>query len=159
VSAPTKARASTSGVSVGAGILGDLAGAPASEQQELLVDHVLDVVTVILRLPDSARPAANAGLFDLGLDSLMALDFRRQLQTSLELEEELPATLIFDCPNADAIAQFLANERLDIDGSDAAPTSPMSESNDASVSDDDIAEMSDEDIEALLLQRLDADKG
>jgi acyl carrier protein len=48
------------------------------------------------------------GFFDLGLDSLTALELKNSLQTSLDCV--LPSTLTFDYPTVAALIDYLANE-------------------------------------------------
>lgn len=128
-----------------------LLDAPDNERFDILVDHVLNLVTAILRLPD--RPDARAGLFDLGLDSLMALDFRRRLAVSLDLDTKLPATLIFDHPNAEAIARYLESDWLRLPKEQAA-AGDAAEAASGALSDDELAALSDEEVEELLARRL-----
>lgn len=133
-----------------------LLDAPDEERFDLLVEHVLTLVTAILRLPE--RPDARAGLFDLGLDSLMALDFRRKLAASLDLDAKLPATLIFDCPNAEAIARHLESEWLQLPA-DPVQVAPAAGPTSGTLSDDELAALSDEEVEALLARRLESGTG
>jgi acyl transferase domain-containing protein/SAM-dependent methyltransferase len=144
---------------VQSGVLDNLRDAPDAERRDLLIDHVIELVCVILRIPQQNAPDGRAGLFDLGLDSLMALDFRRRLASSLQLPQELPATLIFDYPNAEAIAGYL-DELLAVPGGEkrtaAAEETPAEAVVPQSVSASSLADLSDEDVEAMLLERLDA---
>jgi acyl carrier protein len=65
--------------------------------------------------PEDVAPRGR--LFDLGLDSLLAIDLKSRLENELGLE--LPGSLLFDYPTAEALAEYLAS-RL---GGDA-PTAP-----------------------------------
>ena len=66
-----------------------------------------DVVQESLRevLGDVEIPDWQTGFFELGMDSLTAMDFRTRLETKLSLE--LPSTLAFDYPNVNALTQLL----------------------------------------------------
>ena len=46
------------------------------------------------------------GFLDLGMDSLMAVEFRNRLNRGLGLEPPLPATALFDHPNIRSLAQL-----------------------------------------------------
>jgi phthiocerol/phenolphthiocerol synthesis type-I polyketide synthase D len=94
-----------------------LRGSPARQGRSLLVGHVRDEVVRVLRLAPSVVVDLRRGLFDMGLDSLMALELRSRLQASLACE--IPATLVFERPSIEAIAGHLA-ERLGLDGSPGA---------------------------------------
>jgi acyl carrier protein len=50
------------------------------------------------------------GFFDLGMDSLMAVELKNRLQTSLH--HALPTTLAFDYPSVEALGEYLAKEVL-----------------------------------------------
>ncbi|MEL6938587.1 MAG: acyl carrier protein, partial [Cyanobacteria bacterium J06598_1] len=51
------------------------------------------------------------GFFDLGMDSLTALELKNSLQTDLGLS--LPSTLAFDYPTVDALIAYLATQLID----------------------------------------------
>ncbi|MEM9304046.1 MAG: SDR family NAD(P)-dependent oxidoreductase, partial [Pseudomonadota bacterium] len=80
------------------------ATAPAG-QRELLDQHVCARVASVLGLSTAALDR-RAGFFDLGLDSLTALELKNALQTDLGLT--LPNTLVFDYPTVDALLTHLA---------------------------------------------------
>jgi acyl transferase domain-containing protein/SAM-dependent methyltransferase len=129
------------------------AGSPG-ERLELLVDYVRGHVMAILRLDGGHTVDRRQRLMDLGLDSLMAVELRNALGTGLGLTRTLPATLMFDHPTIEAIARYLDAEHS---GSPAAAGPPPGDGDqpvDARV--DEIAAMSDDDVAALLLKRLES---
>ena len=82
-----------------------MASAPASLRHDLLVDFVQQEVATVLALQDAWTGAASTGLFDLGMDSLMAVELKRRLERGVG--QPLPSTLTFNYPNIDALAGFL----------------------------------------------------
>jgi acyl carrier protein len=61
-----------------------------------------------MALPAGELPDPEHGLFAMGLDSLMAVELKNQL--SLAAGKDLPASLLFNCPNISALADFLIGE-------------------------------------------------
>jgi acyl transferase domain-containing protein len=126
-----------------------------AERIDLLRDFVRDRVMRILKLPTDAPPGRHDRLMDIGFDSLMAVQLRNQLATGLALGRALPATLMFDHPTIDAIAAYLldrvapAVELL----AGVAPT-PAASAIPAVLGAAAVAAMSDQEIEALLMERL-----
>jgi SAM-dependent methyltransferase len=123
--------------------------AAPSENRELLVEFVRSHVMKVLRRDASDSIERRQRLMDLGMDSLMAVELRNALSWELELPQALPATLIFDYPNVEAIAEYLASQVLTLDGdsseSQPAEIRPVLPS---------IEDLSDEEVERLLLEKL-----
>ncbi|MGH9826752.1 MAG: SDR family NAD(P)-dependent oxidoreductase, partial [Blastocatellia bacterium] len=67
----------------------------------------------VLGLQSAVEVGPNVGLFELGMDSLMALEFRGRLESAVG--RSLPATLAFDYPSAAAIAEFILCDVLSFD--------------------------------------------
>ncbi|WP_396230621.1 type I polyketide synthase [Frankia sp. ACN1ag] len=88
-----------------------LAAPPGRFRRAVLVAHCTEVAAQVLRL-DAARVDVTAPLAAMGFDSLMSLELRRRLETSLQIE--LPATVAWRFPTIDALVPFLA-DRLEID--------------------------------------------
>ncbi len=86
-----------------------LAAAPPGERRRLLEDRLRAIVGEVLRL-DPAEIDPRVGFFDLGMDSLMAVELRRHLEAALGCS--LPATLAMDRPRLGELADFLLGEVL-----------------------------------------------
>ena len=126
---------------------------PVSEHDGLLRDLVRQKAMQVLRLAEDQTPGSNDRLMDLGFDSLMAVQLRGLLGEALGLSITLPATLLFDHPTIAAIASFLAT-RLDLSVTDAPPLPAVHQRTENVERENEIASMSDESVEALLMQRL-----
>jgi acyl transferase domain-containing protein/NADPH:quinone reductase-like Zn-dependent oxidoreductase/NAD(P)-dependent dehydrogenase (short-subunit alcohol dehydrogenase family)/SAM-dependent methyltransferase/acyl carrier protein len=91
--------------------------APVGERRALLDRCVCDRVGRVLGF-QADRLDRSAGLFDLGLDSLTALELKNGLQRDLGLD--LPSTLVFDYPTVDGLLGHLADLVLKDQGDSAA---------------------------------------
>jgi len=126
------------------------------ERLDLLRELARQQVMHVLRLDPSSPPALHDRLMDLGMDSLMAVQLRNGLGRALDLKRALPSTLMFDHPTIAAIAVHLL-ERL----ADAVPAPSATAPASATTASEPlaalaIAELSDEDIARLLDERLEA---
>ena len=131
---------------------GEINAAAPSERRALLVAVVRETVMKVLRLGQDEPPAGNARLMDLGFDSLMAVQLRNELSNGLGLDRPLPATLVFDRPTIEAIATHLGGVLFPEErpAEAAAATQRSEPSLDAAA----LADMSDADVELLLLDKL-----
>ncbi|AGC46259.1 non-ribosomal peptide synthetase [Myxococcus stipitatus DSM 14675] len=87
-----------------------LKGQQRNRQQETLFDHIHQQVAQVLGLDAAKQMSGGLGLFDAGLDSLLAIELRNRLQTSLGVERPLAATLVFEHPSIDSLTEHLATE-------------------------------------------------
>jgi SAM-dependent methyltransferase len=122
---------------------------PASERQQKLVALVRQKLAGALRTaePESLDPRRK--LVEFGVDSLMAIDFRNRLSEALQLATPLRATLVYEYPTIESLAEFL--DTLIV------PKNSFTESAGAALEEErakELQEMSDADAEALLLKRL-----
>jgi acyl carrier protein len=88
--------------------LESLRSAPAKARHKLLVEHIQAHVVDVMRLESRDAVDWRRGLFEIGMDSLMALELKNRLQASLGLS--IPATLAFNYPTVDAIGGYLAEQ-------------------------------------------------
>jgi acyl transferase domain-containing protein/SAM-dependent methyltransferase len=131
-----------------------LTDALPDDRLEVVRDFVREHVVRVLKLDATEPPGRHERLMDLGLDSLMAVQLRNQLAKGAALERPLPATVMFDYPTIEELARHLL-ERLAppaelASAPMAAPVTAAAPELGAAA----IAAMSDEQIEALLLERL-----
>jgi len=92
---------------------------------------------------------------ELGVTSLVAVEFARHLERSLDLPTRLPATLIFDCPTIEAIADFLLEKVLALDKpTERLSRDPGTVEENEKVSTEQLKKLPDEQVEALLLKKL-----
>ena len=137
------------------GLRVQLAQAVVGEREDMLVSYVRGHVARVLKL-DATELHRRQRLMDLGLDSLMALEVRSAVAAGLGLAKGLPATLIFDYPTVEAIAGFLDHELFG-NGNEGPQRNggPGAEAADElSVAAARIEGLSEDDAEALLLQKL-----
>ncbi|HEY1403340.1 MAG TPA: type I polyketide synthase, partial [Pyrinomonadaceae bacterium] len=125
------------------------AAAPAARKRQLMrfiQTEVAQVLGLGSQLPDPEQ-----GFFEMGMDSLLSLEFKARLET--ELARSLPATLIFDNPTIQSLTGRLFDELpgevaskqagARTSGQEVAPSRAA-----------EIEQLSDEEAEALLLQKL-----
>jgi acyl transferase domain-containing protein/NADPH:quinone reductase-like Zn-dependent oxidoreductase/acyl carrier protein len=86
---------------------------PAGERQTALELHILEHVGQVLRL-DTSRIDRLSSFTNLGMDSLLSLELRNRLESSLGVR--LSATLLFTYPNPASLADHLI-ERMSLTSS------------------------------------------
>ena len=89
-------------------LLSRLRDTPAQEHEELFTFFLQQEVQAVLRL--SKTPPFNVGFFDLGMDSLMAVELRNRLNRAFSGEYTTPNTVVFDYPDIATLARHLAAE-------------------------------------------------
>jgi acyl carrier protein len=67
-------------------------------------------LAAVLGISDPVRVPTRQGFFEIGMDSLVAVELVNRLESSLELK--LPASLVIDYPNLEALAAYLASRLL-----------------------------------------------
>ena len=103
---------------------------PPAERERLIVEFVREEVRALLRLPDLPEP--DVGFFDLGMDSLMAVELRNRVNRALGGVHEVPTSVVFDFASPARLAgrlhKVLEAARAEEDGREgtgpAEPASP-----------------------------------
>jgi NAD(P)-dependent dehydrogenase (short-subunit alcohol dehydrogenase family)/acyl carrier protein len=122
---------------------------PTERKRQLLrfiQSEVAKVLGLGARLPDLEQ-----GFFEMGMDSLLTLEFKARLETAFAAS--LPTTLIFDNPTIEALAGFLIDEISD-QAADEQTKIRVAQPEVAQSLATQIEQLSDEEAEALLLQKL-----
>ena len=89
-------------------LLSELGQTSAGDWEGVLVSFLQRELQAVLRLPSA--PASAVGFFDLGMDSLMSVEFRNRLNRALSGEHVLSNTAVFDYPSIDSLAGHLLEE-------------------------------------------------
>ena len=85
----------------------DLAKLSPIDRKGYLQNFLKEKLCFIFGMALSANIALEKGFFDLGMDSLMAVEFKNLLQNALGKAYPLPETLAFDYPNLAALTQYI----------------------------------------------------
>jgi len=125
------------------GDLARLRALPASLRRGALVEALAARARVVLDLPPDAPLPPAAPLKDFGLDSLMAVELRNHLARMGGAS--LPATLAFDHPTLDALADHLGVVWALVAVQAPKPAAPAA---------DDLGDLSDAEAEAMLAAEL-----
>jgi acyl carrier protein len=121
--------------------------ATAAEQREFLMAHVVREVNRLLGF-DPERPVdPDLGFFKAGMDSIMTVQLRNRLETALGVK--LPATVAFEYPTADALANYL----VDALAAEAVPMGAPAVERKATPSPP-TAQFSEEELTVLLAEKL-----
>ncbi|MCY4065364.1 MAG: SDR family NAD(P)-dependent oxidoreductase, partial [Rhodospirillaceae bacterium] len=99
-------------------LLSRLRAAPAGEREDVLASFLREELQAVLRL--SSPPSPTARFFDLGMDSLMAVELRNRLNRGLDGVYTASNPGMFDYPHPAALARFLDGELGEL-GTGSAP--------------------------------------
>jgi hypothetical protein len=135
-----------------AGVIERITALPLSQRKAALTAHLTEQALKTLNLSSTTSIAPRVPLKEFGLDSLMAVELCNSLARSGG--RALPATLLFDYPTIDALTKYLTGvwgiepEGFKLGNGEIPHTQAGL-----------IADMSEEDAEALLLKELELNTG
>jgi 3-oxoacyl-(acyl-carrier-protein) synthase/acyl carrier protein len=99
------------GISGSTPLVDQLTAAPVQQRRKIALHYLRDAVAEVTRV-DASEIRDEAGFFDLGMDSLMAIELRRRLEQGVG--KELPATLAMDYPRLSDVADYLLGDVLNL---------------------------------------------
>lgn len=135
---------------VGPAVLQRLQAMPGGQRRAALIAYLSERTLQVLGLESEKPLDPRIALKDIGLDSLMAVELRNALAKAFS--HPLPATLLFDYPTLDALTtSLLRTLGLEVE---ATASKPAAAATPAAL--DELAELSDEEAEALLLKELES---
>ena len=142
--------------------LKELKQTPAREKLSFIRQQLQWCLAKVLRFSEDQLPAVDWGFFDMGMDSISAVEFRLAIEALTQLE--LNQSVVFDYPNTQALASYLSSYLIPAATAtqlpDSTPTTSISSAlnqGEALQSDlEDISQLSDEQLAALIDGELDA---
>ncbi len=117
-------------------LVAELTAAPVQQRKKLVLEYLRDAVAEVTRV-DAAEIREEAGFFDLGMDSLMAVELRRRLEQAIG--SELPVTLAMDYPRISDVADYLLADVLRLNEREGTRTAVAPASLAGSATDEPIA--------------------
>ena len=133
------------------GLLYEIEQASAIEQKPLLYDYIRAQVAEILGFRSPDRVDSQQGFFKMGMDSIMTMQLRNRLDTALGYS--LPPTIAFEYPTVDSLVDFIAGMILKPEAP-AIQSASAPEKQKLNDVDTECEELSEEELVALLAQRL-----
>ena len=94
-------------------LLAALAGVGPAEQERIILGVIRSHAAAVLGHASAEAVPAETAFTDLGFDSLGAVEFRNRLEAATGAK--LRTTIVFDYPNAAALAQYLRTEIAPVD--------------------------------------------
>jgi len=127
---------------------------PSAQRRTVLMEHIRAQLASVLGLTSEASIEPRQRLFDLGIDSLLAVELKNRLEVSLGCV--IPNTLLFDYPTLEAVVDYLNGRVL---SSEASHNDDSDVTSATTLQDDDeelreLEQLSDDDLEALLAKEL-----
>ncbi|MBE9214580.1 type I polyketide synthase [Plectonema cf. radiosum LEGE 06105] len=120
-----------------------------SERENLLIARIQDEVVKVLQFDSSFRPNPRTGFFDMGMDSLMSMELKNQLEKMLG--NSLPSTLTFEYSTIEALAQYLLDKVISLEVVEIEETLEVKPVQDFV---DDILQLSEAELSNLIDQEL-----
>nr|AAK57189.1 MxaE [Stigmatella aurantiaca] len=141
-------------------LLTELQALPPARRFDTLVQRIQSEVGRILGFAASDLPSTERGFFQMGMTSQMSVELRNALQRGLE--KELPASLAFDHPTVIALAKRLASSVTAVEiplptvavAQESRPQAAQAEIGDLAERLSQVTELSDEEVERLIAQKL-----
>lgn len=145
------------GVSGTSAFLEELNAAPPEKRRQMLHDHISGEVAAVLGLGANDQVPMDVGFFEMGLDSLTAVELRNRLQVSLRTV--LAPTLIFNYPTLGAMIEHFADDVLNLPkGGDTAEEpvdlEPVEEAAELDAAAEPIEEASMDDVADMLQKKI-----
>jgi acyl carrier protein len=78
-----------------------------NEHEKIMIDFLTEQVTKVLKLDLSESPKPNQALFDLGMDSLMAVELKNRIDDNLGIS--ISPSMTFEYPTIAALAKYLTD--------------------------------------------------
>ena len=123
-----------------------------ADRLEKLTSHVQSQVASIMGISPPASLELERGLFEMGMDSLMALELKSALESSLGTS--IPAVVAFEHPSVAALSTYLAQEILHWEMPGNVPDAIPALVTDEGTPLDKVSQLSDDEVERLFAEKI-----
>jgi epothilone polyketide synthase D len=103
-------------------VIKKLEAVPSAKRATVLSGMIQTKVMEILGITDSTVVDTTSAISDFGLDSMMSVELRNELQDLVGME--LSGTLLFDYPTIESLTTYLLDEVLEIEDANATAAGP-----------------------------------
>jgi acyl carrier protein len=124
----------------------------ANDRRDFLMTYLRSQLANVLGITSPDQIGPRKRLFDLGLDSLMAVELKNRLEA--ELDCSLRSTLLFDYPTLEALVTYLMKEVLSVEVFPETDEKPQKTQEQEGKELTDLDELSEDEIGALLDEKL-----
>jgi acyl transferase domain-containing protein len=129
-------------------LLKKLKAVSISDAKEMLIAYLQSEIGLLLGFEESQLPSPQQGFFDMGMNSLTAIELKNLLQSSLG--QSFSLSIIFNYSNIDALVQYLSQEVLVLQRGDSVTTKEKKSENELATSLEEIKQLSESEIMALI---------
>jgi malonyl CoA-acyl carrier protein transacylase/NAD(P)-dependent dehydrogenase (short-subunit alcohol dehydrogenase family) len=133
-------------------LLRRLETAPAGDRRNILADYIRGQVADVLGFDSSYSLKPHQGLFELGMDSITAVELKNRLEVGLG--RSLPAVLTFNYPTIEALVEYLAEEVLFLESTAKPGVDSREDTSIRTRLFNEIKQLSQEEVEALIDEEL-----
>ncbi len=103
-------------------LIAELQAAPVQQRKQLVLEYLRNTVAQVTRI-DAGEIRDDAGLFDIGMDSLMAVELHARLERGFG--RPLPVTIAMDHPRLSDAADYLVTDVLGLTDRAPAQSDPV----------------------------------
>ena len=116
------------------------------------MSYIREEVGMVLGIDSHQHIDPSRGFFEMGMDSLTAVELRARLEA--DLGKSLPKTLTFNYPTIEALTEYVAVQILSLDDHRTFPQVPQRESKAGQEPRMDVEHCSEEELAAMLADKL-----
>jgi acyl transferase domain-containing protein len=125
---------------------------PHNERLDFLIAHLQHEVATVLGLDASQLIEQKLGFFEMGMDSLLAIELRNRIKTNLGTL--ISPTLAFNYPNIESLANYLLNTVFGLDSFETSDATSQENNVQLTQIVLEVEQLSEEEVQNLLVQKL-----
>ncbi len=139
----------------GDGLLLGLERVSRRHRRQILIDRLRLVIAGVLGFPEDQLPESNRGFFEMGMDSIMAVQLKRRLEASLG--RTLPTTVAFEHPTVESLAKYVDDAFLPAEPIPDATAPAVLEEQQSLMND--LEDLAEQELVALLAKEVEEMRG